>query len=179
MSFGSTSMGYGQQCRRICDVKFGWRFRTKRNGFVEIRVADEERQLIAELIEQLRELVLSTSPEGSVDPSIRRLYPTAYVEDAEREHKYQRLMRDQLLERRLAHLDVVESTLQDEELSAEALIAWITSINDLRLVLGTHLDVSEDEEPTFADENDPKQQQRAIYDYLSHLLGELVDAANN
>ena len=160
-------------------MKFGWRFRTKRNGFVEIRVADEERQLIAELIEQLRELVLSTSPEGSVDPSIRRLYPTAYVEDAEREHKYQRLMRDQLLERRLAHLDVVESTLLDEELSAEALIAWITSINDLRLVLGTHLDVSEDEEPTFADENDPKQQQRAIYDYLSHLLGELVDAANN
>ena len=105
MSFGFTSMGYGQQCRRIYDVKFGWRFRTKRNGFVEIRVADEERQLIAELIEQLRELVLSTSPEGSVDPSIRRLYPTAYVEDAEREHKYQRLMRDQLLERRLAHLD--------------------------------------------------------------------------
>ena len=160
-------------------MKFGRRFRTKRNGFVEIKITDEERHLIAELIEQLRELVLSTSPEGSVDPSIRRLYPTAYVGDAEQEHKYQRLMRDQLLERRLAHLDVVESTLRDEELSPETLIAWITSINDLRLVLGTHLDVSEDDEPTFRDENDQEQQQRAIYHYLSHLLGELVDVANN
>ena len=135
MSFGSTSMGYGQQCRRIYDVKFGWRFRTKRNGFVEIRVADEERQLIAELIEHLRELVLSTSPEGSVDPSIRRLYPTAYVEDAEREHKYQRLMRDQLLERRLAHLDVVESTLQDEELSPEALMHGLRALTICALFL--------------------------------------------
>ncbi len=179
MSFGFTSTGYGRQCKRIYNVKFGRRFRTKRNGFVEIKITDEERHLIAELIEQLRELVLSTSPEGSVDPSIRRLYPTAYVEDAEQEHKYQRLMRDQLLERRLAHLDVVESTLRDEELSPETLIAWITSINDLRLVLGTHLDVSEDDEPAFRDENDQEQQQRAIYHYLSHLLGELVDVANN
>ena len=179
MSFGFTSTDYGRQCKRIYNVKFGRRFRTKRNGFVEIKITDEELHLIAELIEQLRELVLSTSPEGSVDPSIRRLYPTAYVEDAEQEHKYQRLMRDQLLERRLAHLDVVESTLRDEELSPETLIAWITSINDLRLVLGTHLDVSEDDEPTFRDENDQEQQQRAIYHYLSHLLGELVDVANN
>ena len=74
---------------------------------------------------------------------------------------------------------MVESTLRDEELSPETLIAWITSINDLRLVLGTHLDVSEDDEPTFRDENDQEQQQRAIYHYLSHLLGELVDVANN
>ena len=160
-------------------MSFGRRFRTKRNGFVEIRIADEERQLISELVEQLRELVLSTSPEGSVDPSIRRLYPTAYVEDVEQEQKYQRSMRDQLLERRLANLELVESTIQNEELSPEILTGWITTINDFRLVLGTHLDVSEDEEPSLEGENDSQQQQRAIYHYLSHLLGELVDAAHN
>ncbi|MDP7067000.1 MAG: DUF2017 family protein [Acidimicrobiales bacterium] len=158
---------------------FDRRFRAKRNGSVEINITDEERRLIADLVEQLRELVLSTSPEGSVDDSIRRLYPTAYVDDPEHEHEYQRLMRDQLLERRLGHLDVVEATLQDRELSSESLTAWITSINDVRLVLGTHLDVSEDEEPTFAASNDPDQQQRAIYQYLSHLLGELLDVAGN
>ena len=158
---------------------FDRRFRAKRNGSVEINITDEERRLIAVLVEQLRELVLSTSPEGSVDDSIRRLYPTAYVDDPEHEHEYQRLMRDQLLERRLGHLDVVEATLQDRELSSESLTAWITSINDVRLVLGTHLDVSEDEEPTFAASNDPDQQQRAIYQYLSHLLGELLDVAGN
>ena len=152
---------------------------TRRTG-VSIKWQQRETSLLADLErERAQNGRLSTSPEGAVDPSIRRLYPTAYVEDAEQEHKYQRLMRDQLLERRLAHLDVVESTLRDEELSPETLIAWITSINDLRLVLGTHLDVSEDDEPTFRDENAQEQQQRAIYHYLSHLLGELVDVANN
>ena len=158
---------------------FDRRFRAKRNGSIEINITAEERQLIADLVEQLRELVLSTSPEGSVDASIRRLYPTAYVDDPEHEQEYQRLMRDQLLERRLGHLDVGEATLQDRELTPETLTAWITSINDVRLVLGTHLDVSEDEEQTFAPSSDPDQQQRAIYQYLSHLLGELVEVASN
>ena len=158
---------------------FDRRFRTKRSGIVEIKITEDERSLLADLIDQLRELVLSTSPEGDVDPALRRLYPTAYADDAQHEAEYQRLMRDQLLERRLSHLDVVENTLNDQELNQESLSSWIMSINDLRLVLGTHLDVSEDEEPRFLDDDDPKQHQSAIYHYLSHLLGELIEVTSN
>ena len=39
------------------------------------------------------------------DPSVRRLFPTAYHEDPERDREYQQLVRDELLERRLAALD--------------------------------------------------------------------------
>ena len=158
---------------------FDRRFRTKRNGTVQIKITEDERSLLADLIDQLRELVLSTSAEGEVDPSLRRLYPTAYADDIQHEVEYQRLMRDQLLERRLSHLDVVETTLNDQELNQESLSSWIMSINDLRLVLGTHLDVSEDEEPIFSDDDDPKQHQSAIYHYLNHLLGELIEVASN
>ena len=80
---------------------------------MEVKIGEEERQLIGDLIDQLRELLLATSPEGKLDPSLRRLYPTAYVEDVRHEQEYQRSARDQLLERRLSHLDVVESTLND------------------------------------------------------------------
>ena len=83
---------------------FDRRFKTKRSGIVEIKITEDERSLLADLIDQLRELVLSTSPEGEVDPALRRLYPTAYADDAQHEAEYQRLMRDQLLERRLSHL---------------------------------------------------------------------------
>jgi hypothetical protein len=158
---------------------FDRRFRLKRNGNVEIKIAEDERQLLSSLIEQLRELVLSTAPEGAVDPSLRRLYPAAYANDDQHEVEYQRSMRDQLLERRLSHLDAVETTLNDPELNQETLNYWIMSINDLRLVLGTHLDVSEEDEPNFLDDDDPQQHQSAIYHYLSHLLGELVEVANN
>ena len=74
---------------------------------------------------------------------------------------------------------MVETTLNDQELDQESLSSWIMSVNDLRLVLGTHLDVSEDEEPVFLDDDDPQQHQSAIYHYLSHLLGELVEVASN
>ncbi|HJL99768.1 MAG: DUF2017 family protein [Acidimicrobiales bacterium] len=158
---------------------FDRRFRRKRNGAVEIKITEDERSLLADLIDQLRELVLSTSPEGEVDPSLRRLYPAAYADDIQHEVEYQRLMRDQLLERRLSHLDVVETTLNDRELDQESLTSWIMSINDLRLVLGTHLDVSEDEESLLLEDDDPQQHQSAIYHYLSHLLGELVEVASN
>ncbi len=158
---------------------FDRRFRVKRNGNVEIKITEDERQLLSSLIEQLRELVLSTAPEGAVDPSLRRLYPAAYANDDQHEVEYQRSMRDQLLERRLSHLDAVETTLDDPELNQETLNYWIMSINDLRLVLGTHLDVSEEDEPNFLDDDDPQQHQSAIYHYLSHLLGELVEVANN
>jgi len=174
-----TNMACGQLCRKTPEMFFDRRFRVKRNGNVEIKITEDERQLLSSLIEQLRELVLSTAPEGAVDPSLRRLYPAAYANDDQHEVEYQRSMRDQLLERRLSHLDAVETTLDDPELNQETLNYWIMSINDLRLVLGTHLDVSEEDEPNFLDDDDPQQHQSAIYHYLSHLLGELVEVANN
>ena len=179
MSSDSTNMACGRLCRKTPKVLFDRRFRPKRNGNIEIKIAEDERLLLASLIEQLRELVLSTAAEGEVDPSLRRLYPTAYADDVQHEAKYQRSMRDQLLEKRLSHLDAVEATLNNSELDQETLNYWIMSINDLRLVLGTHLDGSEEDEPNFLDDDDPQQHQSAVYHYLSHLLGELVEVANN
>ena len=144
---------------------FRYRFRQRRDGMVEVRISDDERRLIGDLMEQLRELLLSTSPVGHLDPSLRRLYPAAYVEEVDYELEYQQSKRDHLLERRLSHLDVVDATLSNIEL------------NDLRLVLGTQLDVSEDDAPGNFDPEDAQQRHQAIYHYLSHLLGELVDAA--
>lgn len=146
---------------------------------MEVRISEQERQVLGDLMEQLRELLLSTSPEGQLDPSLRRLYPAAYVEETRYEQEYQRSTRDQLLERRLSHLDIVEATLNDVELDSDSVTAWITTLNDLRLVLGTRLDVSEDDESRVLDLEDPQERHRAIYHYLSHLLGEFVEAAGN
>ena len=72
---------------------------------------------------------------------------------------------------------MVEATLNDAELNSDSVTAWITTVNDLRLVLGTHLDVSEDDESKILDSGGPQEQQHAIYHYLSHLLGEFLEAA--
>jgi hypothetical protein len=47
-------------------------------------------------------------------------------------------------------------------------------MNDLRLVLGTRLDVSEDLREVDAD--DPDVAAYAVYDYLGYVVSEAVDA---
>ena len=52
--------------------------------------------------------------------------------------------------------------------------AWMRTLNDLRLVVGTRLDVSEDE--TEVDPDDPDAHLYAVYDYLGFLVDRLVVA---
>ncbi len=80
------------------------------------------------------------------DPSLRRLFPPAYIDDPEGEAEYRRLMGDDLLQGRQAALDTMAATVDATELD-EGQITVLSCLNDLRLVLGTQLDVSEDEAP--------------------------------
>jgi len=54
--------------------------------------------------------------------------------------------------------------------------SWLGAVNNLRLVLGTVLDVSEELEIGELPEATPDVEAYALYAYLSSLLGEMVDA---
>jgi len=139
-------------------------------GRYRLHLPETERAVVQDLAGQLREELVVTTD----DPVVRRLFPTAYNDDPERDREYQQLVRDELLERRLAALATVEETLERDELSEEELSGWLTALNDLRLVLGTRLDVSE--EPLALDLDDPDAPIHAVYEYLGFLLSEVVDA---
>ncbi|MGK2949629.1 MAG: DUF2017 family protein [Acidimicrobiales bacterium] len=152
-------------------ARFGHRrISRSRSGAYELRLPAQERDLVVRLVAQLREVLLATTD----DPSLRRLFPTAYHDDAERDREYQQLVRDELLERRLAALATVEETIERRQVEEDELSAWLTALNDLRLVLGTRLDVSEDQ--VDVDEDDPDAPAYAVYGYLGFLLDEAVDA---
>ena len=146
------------------------RVRRAHGGTYELHLPAVERELVVNLVDQLRDLLTATTD----DPSVRRLFPTAYNEDPERDREYQQLVRDELLERRLASLATVEQTAEAETVDEEELSAWLTAINDVRLVLGTRLDVTEDLAAVDAD--DPDAPAYAVYDYLGFLVSEVVDA---
>ena len=57
-------------------------------------------------------------------------------------------------------------------------MAWMTSVNRVRLVLGTMLDVSEDLDVHGVPDDDPDIHSYALYAYLSLLLEELTEAVN-
>ncbi|MGH9260943.1 MAG: DUF2017 family protein, partial [Acidimicrobiales bacterium] len=136
----------------------------------QVRLRPNERVLVADLVGQLREQLVASTDE----PSVRRLFPPAYPEDPERDAGYQVLTRDELLEHRLAALDTVEATLDGSELDDAGMTAWMSTLNSLRLVLGTRLDV--DEELPQLDAADPLAPAYAVYEYLGWLLSQVVDS---
>jgi hypothetical protein len=149
-------------------------FERGKGGEVRLRLSHDERSLLAGLAEELRAL-LDGAPG---DPSLRRLFPPAYDEEQD-ERAYRELMGGELLDGRRAALDLVAETVDRDRLSAEEADTWLRALNDLRLVLGTRLDVQEN---TFAEEpdlNDPRGHALAVYAYLSWIQEQLVEALSS
>jgi uncharacterized protein DUF2017 len=143
-----------------------------RRGRYELRLPDDERTLVRGLLGDLRALLTLNAD----DPRVRRLYPEAYADDADMQAEYQRLTREELQSGRLAAVDIVERTVEARELTADELTSWMQAVNALRLVLGTMLDVQEDDQPFALDRDDPDAPTMALYGYLGVLLEELVEA---
>ncbi|MHB1536636.1 MAG: DUF2017 family protein [Acidimicrobiales bacterium] len=142
--------------------------RRGRDGRYLVHLSAPEREVLQLLPTQLTELL--SQPD---DPSLRRLFPPAYhdADDAERQADYRRLMQEDLIERHRQALETLARTAGATELSEEELSAWLHSLNSLRLVLGTRLDVSEDDDPL--DATTPEQQLYLLLGYLEECV---VDA---
>ena len=148
------------------------RIERTRSGEIRVRLAREERVLVHSVIAGVRER-LEADPE---DAALRRLFPPAYAGDEHAEAEYRELVHDGLLEGRLRALRLVEETLDRDRLAAEEAEAWLGALNDVRLVLGTLLDVTEETYAAELDENDPRDRELAVFAYLSWLQEQLVEA---
>ena len=142
-----------------------------RDGSFKLRLDRDERDLLRTLPAQLQELLKDT-PD---DPSLRRLFPPA-SDDEEVETEYRRFMGDDLRDRRLEAAAVMAATVDAERLSEEEVGAWLSTLNDLRLVLGTRLDVTEDLDPSTVAPDDDRAPGLALYGYLSWLVDQIVGA---
>ena len=148
--------------------------RTQDGRFVA-DLSPEERRLLEALLPQLRALV-TESAEGPLDPSVSRLFPTAYAGDHQLETEFQELVHGDLVAKRLATIDVIADTLEADSLDEDQLTAWMGAVNDIRLVLGTRLDVTDETDFDDLDPDDPETPLLAAYSYLGWLLESIVVA---
>ena len=150
------------------------RIQRTRDGDYALRLSAEERELLRQLPDELQTM-LEIEPE---DPGLRRLFPHTY-EDEQDEEAYQEVVGDELLDGRRRALRVVAETAEAERLTPEQAQSWLTALNDLRLVLGTRLDVKEEELMTDLRPDDPRAPDLALYAYLSWLQEQLVEAMSS
>jgi hypothetical protein len=157
-----------------------------------LRLSAAERALLASLPRELEQVLAAmdaepdagggdtggggspagAGPDAHLPPSLRRLFPTAYVRDADAEAGFVAMARSELLEHHRQALRTLADTSEATTLSDEETQGWLAALNDLRLVLGTVLDVCDSETGV---PQEPMTHQTVVYHYLSGLEGELVE----
>jgi hypothetical protein len=155
------------------------RFRSAGDDLV-LSLTPEEAEFLTGLPDELRAVF-----EGSLDdPAGQRLFPPAYLDPTEEqgEAEWQAMVVPDLLRRRLDALEVVAASLRrarpqgawtEINLSPDDVQAWLGVLNDTRLVLGSRLGVSEDDDRLRADESQAGALR--VYDWLTALESDLVD----
>jgi hypothetical protein len=113
---------------------------------------------------------------GTEDPALVRLFPPGYASDPESDAQYRDMVKGDLTAERLAGLQTLERTLGSTSLDEEELGSWLSAINDMRLVLGTRLDVTEEINERGLRPGDDRASQFEVYGYLTWLESQLVEA---
>lgn len=160
------------------------RISRRRDGRLDLTLERAEAELLAGLPDQLRSLY-----EGDRDdPARQRLFPRAYLDPTEEaaEHEWQELVHPDLLAGRLAALERLQASLAGAEpakrdrvvlhLEPDDVQAWLGTLNDARLALGSRLGVTDSTDLAEVDPSSPDAAATTTYAWLTYLEGELVEA---
>ncbi len=174
----------------------GWK-RAGRGGRARFvaRLDAQEAAVLRGLVEEIRAMLgarADTQPEDELatltgirtgpstrpaDPVLARLLPDFATDDAELSGALRSLHEPELIAAKDGAAAVVLQTLPESggrvELTAEQADAWLTALNDVRLALGTALDVSEDM-PEVLPDDDPRAGHLGVYHWLTFVQDALV-----
>ena len=139
------------------------------DGRYRVRWRAADREMVQRLATELDDALEAD------DPNLTRLFPPAYGTDEVRSREYDALARHELIDSRRATLATLREAMGHSELTGDQLSSLMRSINDLRLVVGTRLDVSEDVHPQVRP-GDPTFPDWLAYERLTHLLAQIIHA---
>lgn len=146
-------------------------FRPLSDGGVELELDEFESDVLRRLTTELREIV-GDRAATSDDPVAQRLFPAAYEDPAE-EADYRDLVADSLEQHKLDALASVAAALPDGagavRLGPQELEPWLASLTDLRLAIGTRLDVDEEVMSAPVDPEHPDASSLVVLHWLGYV----------
>ena len=168
-------------------------FKSGLGGKLTLKLDPAEVGVLSQLFEQMAELLDEPDNESAVDPlaqllnmggstqisddpALARLFPDGYSDDEHASADFRRFTEQDLRAQKVLALATVRGTLANwsGKASIDAIQAqdWLKALNDLRLVLGTRLEIS-NEVDTELEADEPGIH---LYNYLTYLQGTLIDA---
>ena len=128
---------------------------------------EEEKELLSILPGLVSEAIEMHSPY------VTRLFPPTYPFDTIAQNEFEKMSADALMQQHQALLAGFCTSIHKSELTHDDLVTWVGALNDIRLLLGTALDVCEDlGRPA---EDDPRFRDFIIFDYLTWLQGSILE----
>jgi len=143
--------------------------------------ADSTDDIFAELEKQFSQPD-EPEPELSMDPVVARLLPDAYQDDPEKAGEFRKYTESSLREAKKYFAQTLLETLPPQggkvRLTGDQARDWLRALNDMRLMFGVRLEVTEDFEGQLAalDPKDPRAAAFEVYGWLGAVQESLVRA---
>lgn len=146
-------------------------------GGLRLQLDAQEAGILRELLKEMRLLLEADIPRG--DRVMQRLFPPAH-NDEEEQRAYEELLGEQLHTAKLDALLAVDAKLgtdggTDVSLSSEEADDWLRVINDIRLAIGTRIEVDEAKMERTYDPADPEGPALSVLHWLGWLQGSILE----
>jgi hypothetical protein len=141
----------------------------------------ESADLFADLEKMFNETT-AAPPEAPADPVLARLLPDGYSDDPEAAGEFRKYTESSLRESKKYFAQTLLETLPAKggrvKLSGDQARDWLRALNDIRLMFGVRLEVTEDFEDQMAalDPKDPRVAAFEVYAWLGAVQDSLVRA---
>jgi uncharacterized protein DUF2017 len=133
-------------------------------------------------LEKMFNETAAAPPEAPADPVLARLLPDAYQDDPEAAGEFRKYTESSLREAKKYFAQALLETLPPKggrvKLTADQARDWLRALNDVRLMFGVRLEVTEDFEEQLAslDPKDPRVAAFEVYGWLGAVQESLVRA---
>jgi hypothetical protein len=136
----------------------------------------------ADALDDLESLFSEDQPQTPQDPVLARLLPDAYQDDPAAADEFRKYTESSLREAKKYFAQTMLDTLPPKggrvKLTGDQARDWLRALNDVRLMFGVRLEVTEDFEDQLAalDPQDPKVAAFEVYGWLGAVQESLVQA---
>jgi Domain of unknown function (DUF2017) len=148
--------------------------RRRRDGSFAWNLGPNERQVLAGVASEFRAHLAAETP--SSDPNLQRVFPPAHPDDPIAELEYERTAGGALLHAKLEQLETFERCMGEQVLHEDDVLACMRAANDIRLVLGTRISVTEETTPSDFLGDAERESTFELYAYLSWLVESMIEA---
>jgi hypothetical protein len=147
-----------------------------------VRDAKDVKDDPSAVLDDLEQIFQQDTPETPEDPVVARLLPDAYQDDPEAAGEFRKYTESSLREAKKYFAQTLLDTLPPNggrvKLTGDQARDWLRALNDVRLMFGVRLEVTEDFEDQLAalSPQDPKVAAFEVYGWLGAVQESLVQA---